>query len=1200
MKTNHKLGLAAFAIWLIGLCPVIAWADDIDLFVGTSAGTSDYPNVLIILDNSSNWAAANQNWPTDAAPPVPCGNDCNKQGYYELKALRTVINSLPVDSTTGVVPINVGLMLFNNSTAARDGGYVRFAVQTLTGPRKAAFLSTIDTMIGNFNTETAASSVQYAAALFDAFKYFGGYTYPTLATKDQAPATPWPSYQSIPVFGTAFWGSNNADSNKPDMTAYSGSNYVPVSTTSCGKNFIIFIGNGFPAKDNVSSSDMGQVLEDLMNPSSPSSSISEFPVVSYSCSGTWSNSTSLPSGYTPGCSNSCTAPASSQSILYQCAKSSCSGNNQTVQQCTTIAASYAYPSSNAQYRYADEYANFLYKTDVSSATGQQNVVTYAIDVYKDQPSTDQTALLRNVATYGGGKYFAASDANALVNAMSQIFVEIQSVNSTFASASLPINATNRAQNENQVFIGMFRPDPNQNPRWFGNVKRYQLIADSAGNIQLGDMNGNVAINNNTGFITDCAVSWWTTDTPNAPGKTDNSGYWSVYNINPSAAGNCLTSTYSPYSDSPDGPRVEKGAVAEVVRKGNNPSGSSSTNTSPTWNAGGRTLYTASGTTLQAFNATNASVAPWDSASTNATRVNWLLGQDTQGENSATGPSTYTRASLHGDVVHSRPLPVNYASSGSTTSDVIIYYGANDGTLRAVDASNGMEKWAFVPPEFDPYLDRLRVQSPAVCYPNDPTYDATSQTCICKTTNPTYNAATGTCSGVIPTKRNYFFDGSIGIYQNADNSNIWIYPTMRRGGRMFYALDVTSVTSSTSSAPSIKWKFGCPDLGDDNSCVSNTASVSASAIGQTWSLPNVAFIKGYSTASPLIVMGGGYDACEDANTASPSCSGAKGNIVYVLNASTGSVVASFPTLRSVAADVALIDADFDGYVDYAYVADTGGNLYRINFASYNSSTGMFATLASNAWTITRIAYTQGAGRKFLFAPALFGGKGTVYVAIGSGDREHPLQSNYPYTTFSSSTGVWNRFYVYRECLPSPSPTSNSLTGGDDLDDDDLMHQSTATAPPACTASQTLANNCSTNKGWSIDLNNGAGEQTVTSAVISGGMVTFSTNRPIPAASGTCSTALGEARGYWLNLFNGSGGIATSNSASCGGLTSSTFVGGGLPPSPVVGTVSINGVPTSVVIGAVQKTGTASSPISPQKATPTNLPARKRVYSFTNGD
>lgn len=803
---------------------------------------------------------------------------------------------------------------------------------------------------------------------------------------------------------------------------------------------------------------------------------------------------------------------------------------------------------------ADEWARFLYQVGVpvtstnaagETTTSNQFVATYTVDVYNAQPNAQNTSLMMSMAKVGGGKYFNATNETALVAALRAIFNEIQSVNSTFASASLPINATNRAQNENQVFIGMFRPDASASPRWFGNVKRYQLIKDSVGDIQLGDVAGSQAINNNTGFISDCATSWWT---------VDSGTYWSNYSwVSPPPIGSCPSTSYNSFSDSPDGPRVEKGAVAEMLRLGNNPP---STSTTPTY-AVNRTMYSASGANLTTFTAAAAGL-------TDAT-ANWVKGQDERDENS-NGNYSETRASIHGDVIHSRPLPVNYCTTANC-SNVVIYYGSNDGTLRAVNASNGKELWSFVPPEFgSSRFERLRTESPIVCYPNNVYYDAATGTCLSPST---------------ATKRDYFFDGSIGIYQTATNSNIWIFPTMRRGGRTIYALDVTD-----SDDPTIKWKFGCPNMNDDGSC-----STGATAIGQTWSIPNVAFIKGNSTTTPVVVMGGGYDTCEDANNViTTGCNSTKGNAVYVLNASSGTAIKTFNTVRAVAGDVAMVDMDFDGYPDYAYLGDTGGNLYRISFSSYDAATGTYEEMASDDWVINRIAYTSGAGRKFLFSPALFGGSGTVYVALGSGDREHPLQSQYPYTT-----PVTNRFYMYRDCL-GEAPESSSTSGGDSLDDETKM--TNATTNPSCDAEQVLPSNCATKKGWFTDLTVGTGEQTVTSAVIVGGMVTFSTNRPIPAATGSCSTALGEANGYWLNLYNGSGAVGVSG--NCGGSKATAFVGGGLPPSPVIGVVPINGVPTSVVIGAAQRSGNASSPISPQKATPTNLPARKRVYSFTHSD
>jgi type IV pilus assembly protein PilY1 len=340
------------------------------------------------------------------------------------------------------------------------------------------------------------------------------------------------------------------------------------------------------------------------------------------------------------------------------------------------------------------------------------------------------------------------------------------------------------------------------------------------------------------------------------------------------------------------------------------------------------------------------------------------------------------------------------------------------------------------------------------------------------------------------------------------------------------------------------------------------------------------VLGYS--GPVVITGGGYDTCEDANTATPSCTSPNGAGVYVLDAATGALIASFPTARSVAADVALIAVTTAGVVDHAYAVDTGGNIYRLDFASSTSS-----------WVMNKVAYTNGAGRKFLFAPALLAASGGhVYVALGSGDREHPLQSEYPY----GPGGVVNRFYVYLDNLATTTATN--------LDDTKLMNDFTLApggpvgSTTACSTPGVLPN--SSMKGWFMNLNQyGLGEQTVSSAIIAAGAVAFSTNRPIPATQGSCSTSLGEARGYWVNLFNASGGIGVPG-ASCGGTRSSIFVGGGLPPSPVMANVVISGQPVTVVIGTAQLSGSVSSPIAPQQVKPSIMPSRKKIYWKSSGE
>ena len=116
--------------------------------------------------------------------------------------------------------------------------------------------------------------------------------------------------------------------------------------------------------------------------------------------------------------------------------------------------------------------------------------------------------------------------------------------------------------------------------------------------------------------------------------------------------------------------VEKGGVAEVIRKGNNPP---VTNTIPTW-AVNRRVYTLAGlagTTLTPFTSASLGVLPAQVA-----LANFILGQDVNDEN-ANLNTTEPRPSLHGDEIHSRPLPVDYGTG------VTVYYGSNDGTLRAV-------------------------------------------------------------------------------------------------------------------------------------------------------------------------------------------------------------------------------------------------------------------------------------------------------------------------------------------------------------------------------------------------------------------------------------------------------------------------------------------------------------------------------------
>jgi len=57
MTHLHKLTVPVLTLILSAfVVPTGARADDIDIFMGTSGGSSDAPNVIFLIDNSPNWS----------------------------------------------------------------------------------------------------------------------------------------------------------------------------------------------------------------------------------------------------------------------------------------------------------------------------------------------------------------------------------------------------------------------------------------------------------------------------------------------------------------------------------------------------------------------------------------------------------------------------------------------------------------------------------------------------------------------------------------------------------------------------------------------------------------------------------------------------------------------------------------------------------------------------------------------------------------------------------------------------------------------------------------------------------------------------------------------------------------------------------------------------------------------------------------
>jgi len=1259
MKRPCRLTLSlAVAVALSAAPPSFVGAEDIDLFVGNGP-VAQPPNVLIILDNSANWSSANQNWP-----------DGIKQGQAELQALNTVIGGLKVN-TDGTATINVGLMMFTEGTGGGniDGGYIRFAIRPMTNGMKddvpdptipdniKAFQDLVGDATCTYNAITNTNSVNgtpnciygrydkteeqvgsgkadYTAAMFEAFKYFGGWTFPDdVKAVPQFALTPG-NPQSATEFGPFRYAGNLSKSDyvaRLDPAAFKDpgtwSEYNPPidADNNCANNYIIFIGNGYVTNSTAKVAADKTMMKDGLKGDPTHLSMPEFSTItnpvtnlgtrnvcesnaacvtaaqdqfgtqydSYTCTG---GSSSLITVLQQSTGNVCETPAECASraaslfpgyTSYSCTGGNtvtgpggCTGQNlvnQTMQ--GTSGPTCASPNligqemkgtknitvtaatgtdiknpTNPDYseNLPDEWAKYLFATDVNKVAGQQNVKTYTIDVFKDQPTTAQNSMLFNMARAGGDPagYFQAKSLDEIVTALQQVFAEIQSVNSVFAAASLPVSATNRAQSENQVLFGLFRPDEKALPRWYGNLKRYQIARVGTQLVLAGEDPTKNAVSNTSGFFLDCAKSFWT---------TDSGSYWNFTGGTPSGCPLPLTPPPSNvFSDLPDGPQVEKGGAAEVLRRGNDPAATAPFTVNRNMLSCANDGTNINCSSLVAFADATASITQAAVGAATAPErtsiINYTRGVNVTNEK-LDADLTQPRPSIHGDVVHSRPLAINYAlAAEKTDTKIVAVYGANDGTLRAVSTNDGRELWSFIAPEHHARLKRLFVNEQKIAFPNVLAEHAVT---------PLTPA---------PARKDYFFDGSIGALQSANNDKIWIFPTMRRGGRMIYAFDITPDTPSAPTAqttPKLKWRAGCPNLDNDDNCTSsdfkNSGSGGDSSIGQTWSTPNVAFIQNFqSGTAPVIVMGGGYDNCEDKDGIITSeCDNANGRKVYVLNADTGDVIKSFNTTRSVPADVTLIDRDFNGFVDAAYTADTGGNVYRIDFTGADE----------NAWSITTVGHAASDGRKFQFPPAAFGGKDAngnfiVFLALGSGDRERPLLTNYPVTT---TPQLVNRFYVFVDKFTGVDVNLEALPLNDPL-----------ATPSVC-------------EGWKMNLvgdpagSPRIGEQTVTGALIAGGRVFWNTARATQAAAGTCDSDLGEARGYNAGLF------------SCGGVISVTYIGGGLPITPVL--ASIPGLGEVCIGCAPTKPPPPPGkvpPIGVEELTPNPAPTRTKLFWKRDGD
>jgi Tfp pilus tip-associated adhesin PilY1 len=336
-------------------------------------------------------------------------------------------------------------------------------------------------------------------------------------------------------------------------------------------------------------------------------------------------------------------------------------------------------------------------------------------------------------------------------------------------------------------------------------------------------------------------------------------------------------------------------------------------------------------------------------------------------------------------------------------------------------------------------------------------------------------------------------------------------------------------------PTVLWEIS--DTGDQDAAGSPGAGYGD--MGETWSKPAMGRVRVCTancgnTSAPLptnvdyyvAIFGGGFDR-QRLNR--------RGNWIYMVDVETGKVLyransscginagaaGCTPTyFASMPSEPGVFDVNGDGYLDYVYVGDLRGQVWRVDLTNLRRLT----TPPGGRWN-NQLDMVNGSGKPFLFfaapqpvAPATAptypiylrptavslgfssGGTPTLGIAFGTGDRDDILG-----VVDGQSLGAKQRFYYVID-------DSNAVT----RTEADLLSIASSTAAAASSVPT---------KGWFLQL--ATGERLITDSLAVQGIVFFSTFDPTPGGTPgnpcsngvRCTGPIGVARFYRVRYATG---------------------------------------------------------------------------------
>lgn len=616
---------------------------------------------------------------------------------------------------------------------------------------------------------------------------------------------------------------------------------------------------------------------------------------------------------------------------------------------------------------------------------------------------NDVAAAKQWGAIGGGKYYTGSDSAAVVASVIAFLKDLDKYIPpvTTGSVTIPVDALDTQNIQPWGYFPQFDPKPDSVSAsgvstWLGNLKKYKVV-----NSVLYDRDS-ATITNSNGLMKDDINDYWADTGIKKLINKEVNGVKQVFNVKVGGALSQMSLGYDT-ARSPRERRIftDRTIVQDNVDSSQNKLGSMS---SGDLTQIGRDDFISTSTNkfkedpkraylLSLFGypigkdlAYNIDLYPKESVY--QTELQQVLNQPPK------------RDWLMGAVMHSRPILLTQQGTTSYENDVLTYtnrddlivYGSTQGILHIVragkndsDSDAGKEVFAFVPSEMIESQPKAFLsqdnQISELKYGIDGQWTAYTEY-VTKSTSATNTNPTVTVEG----------------------GKQWLYGGLRMGGKSYYSLDLSGVTSTTGK-PKLKFKI------TPSGACSTTNPLGC--MGQSWSKPTITWVNWQGKRKLVMLVGGGYDKRYE-NSVDYSPSGTdEGAGIYMFDADDGSLLwwasanvgatnsaknkSYHANLnRSVVGGIKAVDRNADGITDHLYFGDLGGQLWRVDLSNHINAGVLGSTGEDFAKHVVRILDMSGTDAPRFYSTPTFtihNSNNTTFgaVSIGSGNLTYPMSA-----------------------------------------------------------------------------------------------------------------------------------------------------------------------------------------------------------------